>query len=249
MPQHSVPGLSEFLCDYPLMVLRPGRKDVCLLRGCFKFVAEARGHPVLEDAFDLEIEIPAQFPKVLPRVIETGGRIPRHGDFHVNRDGALCLGSPLRLLLKVSSAPTLCGFAESCLVPYLFAISHKLRNGGALPFGELAHEAPGLIADYVDLFRLKRPAQVLQALDALGMKKRRANKLPCPCGCGRRLGRCRFNEQVRRFRSLAPRSWFRRELYWIVESLRIARARSNPELGPKNFPSSSSKPRRVEVAT
>jgi hypothetical protein len=210
------------------MALRPGRKGVLLLRGCFKFVAQAPSHSVLEDAFDLEIEVPANFPKALPRVKETDGRIPRHGDYHVNRDGTLCLGSPLRLFLKLSNAPTLPGFAGCCLVPYLFAISHKLRNGGALPFGELAHEAPGLITDYMDLFRLRGPDQVLQAFAALGMKKRRANKFPCPCGCGLRLGRCQFNAQIRRFRRLATRSWFRTERSWMIESLRLVSSRGNP---------------------
>jgi hypothetical protein len=183
----------------------------------------------------LEIEVPPGFPKALPRVTETGGRIPRHGDYHVNSDGTLCLGSPLRLLLKLSNAPTLQGFASSCLVPYLFAMSHKLRNGGPLLFGELAHETPGLIADYLDLFQLRRPEQVTEVLRALGIKKRRANKLPCPCGCGVRLGRCKFNARIRGFRTLANRSWFRHQHHWILESLRLLRSRtpgSPPRFAP-----------------
>ena len=225
MPQQSIPGLGEFLHDYPLMALRPGKDGGRVVRGCFRFAAEADGHGVIEDKFDLEIRIPASFPNVVPFVTEIGQRIPRFGEYHVNRDGTLCLGSPLRLLLKLSGSPTLLGFAESCLVPYLFAISHKLRNGGALPFGELDHEAPGLIADYMDLFCLKNSQQVLQAFDALGKKKRTANKLPCPCGCGVRLGRCPLNAKIRRFRSLAPRSWFREERRWMIESLRLAKSR------------------------
>ena len=52
--------------------------------------------------------------------------------------------------------------------------------------------------------------QAERALRLLGMKKRRANKQVCPCGCGRRVGRCRFNARLREFRMLAPRAWFRR---------------------------------------
>jgi hypothetical protein len=239
MVPRGVPDLADFLCDYPLMALRPARNRGCVLRGRFKFAATSPSHPPLEDAFDLEIEIPAAFPRTLPRVIETGGRIPRLGDYHVNANRTLCLGSPLRLLLRLSAAPTLCAFATTCLVPYLYAISLKLRHGGDLVFGELAHEAPGLIADYMELFHLKSPAQVGAVLKALGQKKRQANKQPCPCGCGSRLGRCSFNARVLQFRLLASRSWFTTQHQWLVQSIRLARSREQKrDLSRSSFPAS-----------
>ena len=152
----------------------------------------------------------AFFPKALPRVTETGGKIPRTPEYHVNQtDHTFCLGSPLSLLLKLSKKPTLDGFAENCLVPYLFAVSRKLLQGGDFTFGELAHGSLGEIADYTDLFGLQTADQVMRTIRYLGMKKRRANKLLCPCECGRRLGACSFNRRVRGFRQLAGRRWFR----------------------------------------
>jgi hypothetical protein len=194
------------------MAVRPSSGAHLVLKGEFKFTATSADYGDITDRFSLRIEVPEEFPKALPRVIETDRRVPRNGDYHVNGDGTLCLGSPLRLLLKVSKAPTLCGFAEKCLVPYLFAVSHKLENGGPMLFDELAHGAPGELQDYVDLFALKRPEQARRALEMLAMKKRRANRLLCPCGCGKRLGRCRFNFKLREFRNLASRTWFRSQL-------------------------------------
>ena len=160
----------------------------------------------------MEIIVPNAFPKVLPSVTETGGKIPRTGEYHVTQtDNTLCLGSPLSLLLKLSKNPRLDGFAENCLVPYLFAISRKLKIGGSFPFGELAHGKAGILSDYSQLFGLKDSKQVGYVLELLGMRKRRANKLPCPCGCRSRLGRCKFNLRLREFRGLASRSWFRKE--------------------------------------
>jgi len=104
----------------------------------------------------LEITVPAEFPKLLPTARETGGKIPRDGKHHVNDDKSLCLGSPLRLRLKVSGKPTLSGFAESCLVPYLYAVSYKLQNGVEFPFGELSHGEAGIIEDYMEMFGLNR---------------------------------------------------------------------------------------------
>lgn len=206
------PGLREFLRDYPQMAIRPSAGQSLRLKGLFNFAAHHAKEGDIQDSFALEIIVPNGFPRGLPKVTETGGKIPRSGDYHVNPDGSLCLGSPLGLLVKISKAPSLTGFADNCLVPYLFAISRKLQVGGPLPFGELAHGAKGLFLDYAQLFRLKNPEQVRYALAVLGMKKRRANKLPCPCGCGVRLGRCKFNFRLRDFRSLASRAWFRSQL-------------------------------------
>jgi hypothetical protein len=206
------PGMREFLRDYPLMAIRPSAGQNLRLKGQFVFAAHHAKQGGIQDSFALEIIVPKEFPRDLPKVTETGGKIPRNGDYHVNPDGSLCLGSPLGLLVKTSKAPSLSGFANNCLVPYLFAISRKLQTGGPLPFGELAHGAKGLFADYAHLFRLKTSKQVSYALTLLGMKKRRANKLPCPCGCGIRLGRCKFNFRLREFRCLASRTWFRSQL-------------------------------------
>ena len=94
-------------------------------------------------------------------------------------------------------------------MPYLFAMSHKLQSGGPFAFDELQHGTKGILIDYADLFGLKTPEQARYALALLGMKKRRANKQPCPCDCGKRLGQCKFNARLRQFRQIASRGWFR----------------------------------------
>lgn len=212
------PGLREFLRSYPKMAIRPSSGGDLRLKGHFEFAAHHAEEGDIQDSFALEMIVPNGFPRELPRVTETGGRIPRTGEYHVNgTDNTLCLGSPLSLLLRISKKPTLEGFAENCLVPYLFAISRKLKTGGPLPFGELAHGRTGMRDDYAALFGLKHPQNVGRVLALLGMKKRRANKLPCPCGCRKRLGACAFNLRLRAFRALASRSWYRKEYQFFEE--------------------------------
>lgn len=203
------PGLSQFLVDYPGMAICPAPRLGLELHGVLAFRAQPTGRPEITDQYSLTILVPPGFPAALPVVIETGRRIPRDGHHHINSDDTLCLGSPLRLLLKLSRHPTVPGFAEECLVPYLYAISHKLKFGGPFVFDELDHGAPGALQDYLDLFGLKHPQQARAAWLLLAMKERQANKQPCPCGCGRRVGRCSFNSRLRIFRDLASRSWFR----------------------------------------
>jgi hypothetical protein len=43
------------------------------------------------------------------------------------------------------------------------------------------------------------------------LRRREANKHPCPCGSGRRLGRC-HNRRVNHLRGRLGRSWFRASL-------------------------------------
>jgi hypothetical protein len=205
----SVPGLEQFLEDYPLMAVRPCEGDGLLLKGQFAFDAASNTLGQITDQFELTVFVSNSFPRALPQVMETKGRIPRNADHHINPDGTLCLGSPLRLLLKLSRDPTITGFAANCLVPYLYAISYKLNSHGPLPFDELAHGLPGILDDCVELFDLRSPAQARSALELLGLKKRRANKRPCPCGCEKRLGRCAFNFKLNPLRKLASRGWFR----------------------------------------
>jgi len=202
-------SLSQFLDDYPGMSTAPCLDAGVCLRGKFRFKANVPGSDEIEDSYKLEIAVPDKFPRTLPKVKETGGKIPRDGNFHVNPDGTLCLGSPLRLLKKVHGVPSLSGFADKCLVPYLYAVSYKLIHGGDFVFGELGHGDQGIVDDYSVMLGLKERHQITQAIQLLGVKKRIANKRPCPCGCGKRLGACPFHHKLNEFRKMAPVAWFK----------------------------------------
>src|ERR1700720_3386010 len=97
-----------------------------------------------------------------------------------------------------------------------------------------------MVDDNVALFGVKNFRQAVEALRLLGMKKRRANKLRCPCGCKKRLGRCRFNATLAQFREVGGRPWFRAEREAILEVARqiakqskINQNLSSPTLGEK----------------
>jgi hypothetical protein len=199
--------LHEFLHDYPGMSLQPTRSDETIIRGHFKFHAKG-AHKEIEDTFEIEISIHKTFPTEIPKFRETAGKIPKTGDYHVNPDGTLCLGSHLRLKKTLFESPDLNSFVEKCVVPYLFNVSIKLRDGGNFVTGELAHGTMGIIHDYKEMFGLRTSAQVVYALELLGAKKRLANKRACPCGCGLRLGRCLIHRRLNAFRPAAPMSWF-----------------------------------------
>lgn len=200
----------QFIMDYPGMRLFPHAGSELGLKGRFAFRAQPIGMLEVTDEFELLILVPNAFPRDIPRVKETGRRIPNDSKYHVNQhDSTLCLGSPMRLLCNLSRNPTLVGFAETCIVPYLYAMSRNLNEGIPFVFGELQHGTPGELNDYADLLGLKNPDQARKAVKLLGMKQRCANKHPCPCGCGRRLGCCDFRVRLSKVRELASLEWFR----------------------------------------
>lgn len=149
----------------------------------------------------------------LRHLTELGGRIPRLADYHVSGDGTLCLGSRLSLMVRVQANPTIKGFVSGCLVPYLYAMTLKLDHGIDFVFGELRHGVTGEVDDYLDLLELKDRTQVIHALECILKKKRIANKLACPCRCGKRLGKCGYNSKIRELRGIFPGSWLRAYLY------------------------------------
>ncbi len=215
-------GLGAFLRRYPGIALRPYGESPVRLCGEFGFAAEIEGKPPLEDTYSLKICVVDQFPRAIPLVYETGGRIPR--DFHTNPSGDLCLGSRLRLLGLLRSTPTLIGFAERVLVPYLYAFTYSERFR-ELPFGDLAHGSQGILDDYRVLFDVGNNGAALELLRLLGLKKRVANKKPCPCGSGRRFGAC-HNHRLVRFRALQSRAEYLGE-YDALRNSMIAEARSS----------------------
>jgi len=202
-------SLDHFLDDHPGMSTAPCLDAGICLRGKFRFRTDVSGNNEIEDSYELEIFVPDKFPQALPKVKETGGKIPRESNFHVNPDGSLCLGSPLILLKKIHNAPSLSGFVYKCLVPYLYAVSYKLVHGGDFVFGELDHGNQGIMDDYSIMFNLPKKFQITQAIELLSVRKRIANKQPCPCGCGKRLGVCSFRFKLNKFRKMAPVSWFK----------------------------------------
>ena len=179
-------GLEDFLLANPELAIQPSENGHVSIAGNFWFCARAKGVE-LQDSYRIEMAIPRGFPQILPQVKEVGGRIP--SDFHHYPDGGLCLGSPIRLALIVGKDGTLSRFAEQCLMPYLFACSYKERYG-TLPFGELEHGQAGIMDDLLSLLNIGNERLALQLLQLAGIQRRKANKQPCPCSSGLRVGRC-----------------------------------------------------------
>ena len=204
-----VPGLEAFMEKYQRMRLSPSPADFVILKGSFEFKAQYEDYPEIQDSYRLSIAVGSKFPRELPTIKEIGGRIRPTKENHVNEDGTLCLGSPLRLYLKLAEQPDLVGYGERCLIPYLYGHSYRRIFGVRLPFGELAHGVDGELADYLGLFGVETYQQVLDTIRLLCLRAKKADGMLCPCGCGKRLSLCNYRDKIDGLRKLGPPSWFK----------------------------------------
>jgi hypothetical protein len=204
-------GLPALLARHPGLRLRPSANDVVVLAGTLSFVADGPGGERISDEYQVRLKVSRRFPASIPSVWETAGRIPP--DYHKLNDASLCLGAPTTIQLQIYHHPSLLGFVEHCLIPYLYGRSY-FEQHHTMPFGELDHGANGLRQDLAALFSTNDHRAVQVFVRLAGMKRRLANKQPCPCASGQRVGRC-HHRTINGLREQLGRPWFRQLHYTL----------------------------------
>lgn len=210
---HEALQIEHAIAAYPGLRIVPSRNGHLVLRGALDFCAKGPTGEEIADSYDVEIRVPLGFPAALPHASEIGGRIA--DDYHKLDDGLLCLGAPTEIRLKLKANPTLLGFINDVVVPYLYSHAYSQKYG-RMPYGDLDHGVPGLRDHLALMFAAPGTALPEEFLRLAGRKKRDANKEPCPCGSGRRLGRC-HNRVVNGQRHRIGRVWFRAEYLRVTK--------------------------------
>ena len=193
--------IAVLLARYPGLRLVPSGSMALRVEGTLRFCASGKTTEVIEDSYDVRIEAPEEFPERMALAWETGGRIPP--TYHKLDNGALCLGSRVGLRLQMRGSPSILRFVERCVIPYLYGFSYFVKYG-APPFGQLEHGELGSLQDLAGLLGVKELTLAMGYCFLATMKRRRANKRPCPCASGRPLGRC-HNRKVNALRDRVGR--------------------------------------------
>lgn len=204
--------LAELLRLFPELSVEPVVNGLMRIVGGLTFSLQYQDLECIADSYTISIEIPEEFPRRLPIVRETDGRIPKN--FHIDPDGTLCLGSPTRLQLALGDAPTLPRYVKKSVLPFLYSFSYFQRHG-VLPFGQLDHGSTGIRDDYANLFGVTSEHAAQEMVRLASLRKRHANKYLCPCGTLFRVGRC-HHRRINRLRSQLGRLWFRGEYQSLV---------------------------------
>lgn len=182
---------------HPTLHLRVEERCV-VIAGTFRIVHDGREI----DGYKIEVQLPEHHPHGLPTVCEIGGRIPRHADHHINKDGSLCLGVPEELHLA-GCAHDVVGFLDGPVRSFLLGHAYFVQEG-RWPGGEWAHGGAGIRQFYAAIAgtTVQRVAKMLVTaalapIEAINFDAR------CFCGSTLQLRAC-HGPVVQRLRFFVP---------------------------------------------
>lgn len=164
------------------------RNDTVFLSGSFPLTD---GDKVV-DSFLIEVEFPFKFPEGIPLVYEIGGRIPRIVDRHIYPSGEVCLSFPLQLSEVFHEGSSLVDFLNGPVRSFFVSQSY-FELTGEWPFGEWAHGTEAVIDYYATILKTYDKDLISRYLKVISKKEIKGH-WPCPCGSGKLLRRCHFDE-------------------------------------------------------
>jgi hypothetical protein len=222
--------MAEVQARYPNLELLRDPSGELHVRGVVGFCIDHGSHTI-EDTYQVDLEIPDNFPGSPPIVYETGGKIPV--DFgHFMGAGNFCLGVPVEVRRRFAQHRNLLRFIDDQVIPYLFSHSYK-RDHGKLPFGERDHGTMGLLDYYKEFFGTT-------GIGAMKLLRCLADTsapplMACPCGEDRKLKDC-HGPKLDDLRPYLPAKRFEAELRQMIALARAAGTRlPDREVLPKRM--------------
>ena len=168
------------------MTQQNGSGEVAL-KGTLLFVAKPKRFASITISFEVSMCITGKYPDDLPRITETGGKIDNDYE-HVFTNGTLCLGVPVEMRMIFSQEPTLLGFVNRLVVPYLYGYCYW-KKYSVHPFGELKPGGEGIVQYYKEKLSLVDESTALACIQFLAEHGYRRHER-CPCGSGRKVLKC-----------------------------------------------------------
>jgi hypothetical protein len=156
----------------------------CCVRGTYALALEGQ----VFDRYAIAIVLPDEYPARPARVWETGCRIPREADRHTFVDGALCLGTPLDLWMKLGGDFKLERMLDGPIRSFLVGNS-LVEQGDKWPHDERPHGATGLVEHLAEQLGTDKPFMIATFLEAVAVGSVSKHS-PCPCVSGRKILKC-----------------------------------------------------------
>jgi hypothetical protein len=145
------------------------------------------------DAYKIEISVFLREPSLPPIATETGGKIPKNADHHVNVDGTSCLFFPDEKWKYWDENTDIIGFIKTGPIFQYFLGQTVFRETGRWPFGERKHGTAGIIEYYSELLQTQRLDLIVNFLRYLSASRVNSVRF-CYCSSGRSLSTCHLEE-------------------------------------------------------
>lgn len=177
----------EIAADYPDLEVE-ARGGAVRVKGAFRLVEDEREI----DRYQIEVVLPPGYPRRIPDVYETAGRIPRTADHHMYADGRACLFVPGEQWRHWPRGSNLQDFLSGPVRSFFISQAIHERTG-EWEFGQRSHGALGILEAYQELIGSRDGPTIMRYLKALARSKLRPRS-PCPCGSGKSINACHMQK-------------------------------------------------------
>jgi hypothetical protein len=141
------------------------------------------------DRYQVEIQLPPKFPKMLPIVKEVGRRIPVKVERHINSaDGTACVLYPEDRWRCFPEGADFSVYLNGPLRDFFLGQSYFEREG-RWPFGEWGHGVDGTMEYYAELIGSTDRDTIIRFVTVMTYPRIK-RKLLCPCGSKLYVGNC-----------------------------------------------------------
>lgn len=144
------------------------------------------------DRYSIEVELLSNHPKSIPLVKETGGRIPRIPDRHINDDGTACLFVPDERWKHYPKSATIVDFIGGPVYQFFLGQTY-FEVTGHWPFGQRKHGVEGLLESYTEILGTKEFKVIYNFISYLS-KNQIKGHWSCYCQSGKRLRHCHLKK-------------------------------------------------------
>ena len=169
-------------------------RECALVHGTYNLVVPETGREI---GYGIVLLMPPHYPNSPPEMFCNDSKLPiGEIDRHIMSDGRACLGVQGDIITRWSLAPTIVGFLNNFVAPFLAWQAYYEVYHMAPPWGERSHFSQGILEFYAELFGVPNDSCIVRFMQLLARKNRPKGHEPCPCNSGTRLRNCHSHRQA-----------------------------------------------------
>jgi len=146
------------------------------------------------DSFNIEIWLDKErYPYSTPLVKERSTKIQRHENWHIDKDGYVCLDIEHELEYKAKKGIQLIPFYQDCIYPFFANTLYKM-SFGKYANGEYGHFFKGVVQFYREKLLLNDNFLIVKILRAILENKTPGRNEQCICARETKYKKCHLKE-------------------------------------------------------